>query len=130
MYLRLDRLISEEREVKRSKNVILFNCFQIFSMQFYYMASNFNQIKSSFIILPVSRLSVYVTSLGGLFPRHCSRHHSSFLQRWQHCVQFDRPEISTSDLSLPKRTHCRSTNWLVLASNSRKTIIIRNALKC
>ena len=34
--------------------------------------------------------------------------------RWQHCAQFDRPEICTSDLPLQRRTRYRSTNWPVL----------------
>ena len=43
--------------------------------------------------------------------------HSSFpkyvaavVSRWQHCVQFDRPGIWTSDLSLERRTCYRSIN--------------------
>ena len=50
-----------------------------------------------------------VTSLRGPSPRHVA----AVASRSQHCVRFDRPEISTSDLSLQRRTCYRSTIWPV-----------------
>ena len=46
-----------------------------------------------------SKTSKRVTSLRGLSPRHCARatqllsKNAAMANRWQHCVQFDRPEI-------------------------------------
>ena len=46
--------------------------------------------------------------------------HSSFrnvavvASRWEQFIRFDRPETWTSDLSLQKRRHYRSTNWPVV----------------
>ena len=42
--------------------------------------------------------------------------------RWQHCVQFDRPETSSSDLPLQRPTRYRSINWPVFCNY----ILIRN----
>ena len=38
------------------------------------------------------------------------RNVAAVASRWQHRVQFDRPEIWTSDLPLQRRTRYRSTN--------------------
>ena len=64
-----------------------------------------------------------VTSLWGPSPRYCAcgrqtsfrRNVAPVASRWQHCVQFDRPEIWTSGLPLQRRTRYRSTNWTVRA---------------
>ena len=65
----------------------------------------------------------HVTSLPGPSPRQCALGQQSSFQRniaavasrWLHCVRFDRPEISTSDLPLQSHTCYRSTNlWPVI----------------
>ena len=43
------------------------------------------------------------------------RNLAAVASRRQHCVQFDRPEIWTSDLPLQRRTRYRSTNWPVMS---------------
>ena len=63
-----------------------------------------------------------VTSWRGPSLPHCTceqlgffrRNAAAVASRWQHCVQFDRPEVWNSDLPLQKRTRYRSTNWPVL----------------
>ena len=79
---------------------------------------NANQIKS-LIILAVIRRSVWWLS-GAHIHVIVLRQHSSLRRnvaamasRWQHCVQFDRSEIWTSDLQLQRRTCYCSTNWPV-----------------
>ena len=62
------------------------------------------------------------TGWRGSSPRNCAYgQHSSFrrtvpavTRRWQHCVQFDRPEIRSSDLPLERRTRYSSTNLPVI----------------
>ena len=61
---------------------------------------------------------VGLTSLRGPSPRQCAlgqqssfrRNIAAVASRWLHCVRFDRPEISTSDLPLQSHTCYRSTN--------------------
>ena len=43
------------------------------------------------------------------------RNVGAMTNRCQQCVQFDRPEIWTSDLPLQRRTRYRPTNWSVSA---------------
>ena len=72
------------------------------------------QIKS--FILAVFRRSV--KRVGGAHLRVIGPGQHSFFRRyvakvesrWQHCVQFDRPEVETLDLPLQKGTRYRSTN--------------------
>ena len=79
--------------------------------------TNKSQIKS-FIILAVLRRSVrrfYGAHLRVIAPgQHRSfwRNVAAVASRWQHCAQFDRPEIWTSDLPLQRRTRYRSTKWI------------------
>ena len=61
------------------------------------------------------------TSLRGPFQSRCAGQHNFFRRnaaavanRWQQCVQFDRPEIWTSELPLQRQTCFRLTNWPVV----------------
>ena len=55
---------------------------------------------------------------------HCACRQHSFSRRdvvavanrWQHCVQFDWPEIWTSDLPLQRRMRDGWTDWSVLVN--------------